>query len=316
MWSPYCPGRLLVDCTTKQARELRSEIEDRLERGESPEEVLVWIKRNHGSEALARPEPTGFGLAVWLVPAAIFVLGGIAVASLVRRWTRAPTLSASCKTDTHRQKEITVQIAVLLYDDMTALDAIGPYEVIGRLPGAELVFVAARPRHKAHRPGTRPGRGPRADRGPDSRHHRRPGRRRTRSVRRRARPRLAPVGARDLDVDDVRLYGILILGAAGILKGLNATTHWAMLDRLAEFGAKPVSERVVEDGKVVTAAGVSAGIDMGLTLAARIAGDDFAQGIQLGIEYDPQPPFDSGSPAKASAPVLGFLREYYASSRS
>lgn len=92
VWSPYCPGRLLVDCTTTQARELRSEIEDRLEGGESPGEVLAWIRRNHGSEALARPEPTGFGLAVWLVPAAIFVIGAIAVASLVRRWTRSPTL--------------------------------------------------------------------------------------------------------------------------------------------------------------------------------------------------------------------------------
>ena len=93
--------------------------------------------------------------------------------------------------------------------------------------------------------------------------------------------------------------GSLVLAAAGMLDGKRATTHWAYLERLREFGAEPVAERVVEDGKVITAAGVSAGIDMALTLAARIAGDEVAQAIQLGIEYDPQPPFDAGSPAKA-----------------
>ena len=99
-----------------------------------------------------------------------------------------------------------------------------------------------------------------------------------------------------------------MLGAAGILDGKRATTHWAFLDRLSEFGAEPVAERVVEDGKVITAAGVSAGIDMALTLAARIAGDEVAQAIQLGIEYDPDPPFDAGSPAKASAEVIELVR--------
>ena len=102
--------------------------------------------------------------------------------------------------------------------------------------------------------------------------------------------------------------GALVLGAAGILDGKRATTHWAYLDRLSEFGAEPVAERVVEDGKVITAAGVSAGIDMALTLAARIAGDEVAQAIQLGIEYDPDPPFDAGSPAKASSEVIEMVR--------
>ena len=102
--------------------------------------------------------------------------------------------------------------------------------------------------------------------------------------------------------------GALVLGAAGILDGKRATTHWAFLDRLSEFGAEPVAERVVEDGKVITAAGVSAGIDMALTLAARIAGDEVAQAIQLGIEYDPDPPFDAGSPSKASSEVIGMVR--------
>jgi transcriptional regulator GlxA family with amidase domain len=80
------------------------------------------------------------------------------------------------------------------------------------------------------------------------------------------------------------------------------------LDRLAQLGAEPVAERVVEDGKVVTAAGVSAGIDMALTLAARLAGDQVAQAIQLGIEYDPQPPFDTGSPAKAPSELIELIR--------
>lgn len=92
VWSPYCPGRLLVDCTTRQARELRAEIESRLERGDTSAEVLQWIKGNHGVEALARPEASGFGLAVWLVPAAIFLAGAITVAAVVRRWTRAPSV--------------------------------------------------------------------------------------------------------------------------------------------------------------------------------------------------------------------------------
>jgi transcriptional regulator GlxA family with amidase domain len=102
--------------------------------------------------------------------------------------------------------------------------------------------------------------------------------------------------------------GSLLLGAAGILRGLKATSHWAALDRLAEFGAEPTSERVVEQGKVITAAGVSSGIDMGLRLAQLIAGDDVAQAIQLGIEYDPEPPFDAGSPEKAPAHLVDALR--------
>ena len=97
--------------------------------------------------------------------------------------------------------------------------------------------------------------------------------------------------------------GSLVLGAAGLLEGKRATTHWAVLDMLSPFGAIPVSERVVEQGKVITAAGVSSGIDMALRLAAHIAGDEIAQAIQLGIEYDPQPPFDSGSVAKAPESV-------------
>jgi transcriptional regulator GlxA family with amidase domain len=106
--------------------------------------------------------------------------------------------------------------------------------------------------------------------------------------------------------------GALILGSAGLLDGKRATTHWLALEQLAGFGAEPVAERVVVDGALVTAAGVSAGIDMGLVLAARIAGDRMAQTIQLGIEYDPQPPFRAGSPHVAPEALVGMLRRHRA----
>jgi len=102
--------------------------------------------------------------------------------------------------------------------------------------------------------------------------------------------------------------GSLLLGAAGVLDGLDATSHWLELDALAGFGASPTGRRVVEQGKVITAAGVSSGIDMGLTLAAKIAGEEFAKTIQLLIEYDPEPPFDSGSTAKAAPELVETIR--------
>jgi transcriptional regulator GlxA family with amidase domain len=93
----------------------------------------------------------------------------------------------------------------------------------------------------------------------------------------------------------------MLLGAAGVLQGKRATSHWAVREYLRNFGAEPVADRVVIEGKVITAGGVSAGIDMALTLAAREAGDDEARALQLVIEYDPQPPYDSGSLEKADA---------------
>jgi transcriptional regulator GlxA family with amidase domain len=110
--------------------------------------------------------------------------------------------------------------------------------------------------------------------------------------------------------------GAIFLALAGVLDGLDATTHWAAYDRLAALGAHPTEQRVVEQGKVITAAGVSAGIDMGLVLAARLCGDDVAEAIQLGIEYDPQPPFDSGAPSKARPELLAFVRELMGASSS
>ena len=102
--------------------------------------------------------------------------------------------------------------------------------------------------------------------------------------------------------------GSLILAAAGLLKGLEATTHWVALENLAIFGAKPTRRRVVRQGKIITAAGVSAGIDMALGLVAMECGEEQAKAVQLTIEYDPQPPFRAGSPETAPTHVVESLR--------
>jgi cyclohexyl-isocyanide hydratase len=103
--------------------------------------------------------------------------------------------------------------------------------------------------------------------------------------------------------------GSLVLGAAGLLKGRRATCHWAAHDQLALLGATPVQQRVVEDGNVITGAGVTSGIDFGLVLAARLWGEATAKAIQLRLEYDPGPPFAGGSPASAEPAVVAALRE-------
>jgi putative intracellular protease/amidase len=203
-----------------------------------------------------------------------------------------------------------VKIAIPIFDGITALDAVGPYEVLSRLPDAEVVFVAQAPGAKRTENGMLALTG---DAGladvPD--------------------PEVIVVpggfGTRGLMTDETMLSwlrtadatstwttsvctGSLLLAAAGLLNGLRATTHWLELETLRQFGAEPVSERVVVQGKVITAAGVSSGIDMALTLAAAIAGETIAQAIQLGIEYDPQPPFDSGSVANAPPEIAELVR--------
>jgi transcriptional regulator GlxA family with amidase domain len=203
-----------------------------------------------------------------------------------------------------------MQIAILIFDGLTALDAIGPYEVLSRLPGAELRLVAKQAGPKRTDTGAL---GVQADLAladiPDPDVVLVPGGRGNRPLMKDPELLEWLRGVHDGSKWTTSVCtGALVLGAAGILDGMRATTHWAFLERLAEFGAQPVAERVVEDGKIFTAAGVSAGIDMALTLAARIAGDEVAQAIQLGIEYDPDPPFDAGSPAKASAAVIEMVR--------
>ena len=202
-----------------------------------------------------------------------------------------------------------MQIAIALYDQLTLLDAVGPYSVLAHVPGAEVRFVAESLdtiRPDVGTPGLTPDATFADNPAPDIVVV--PGGPGTRRI-----ATMAPL------VDWLRAVhpgtthttsvctGAFALGAAGILDGLTATTHWATLDRLSEWGAIPVTERVVDHGKVITAAGVSSGIDMALTLAARLAGDDVARAIQLAIEYDPQPPFDAGSPAKAGPELVSLL---------
>lgn len=199
-----------------------------------------------------------------------------------------------------------MKIAIALYDRFTALDAIGPYETLSRMPGAEVVFVGCEKRlfrtdlgSLAVQAGASFAEVDRADilvvpGGPGTREMM------------NDQPLLAWVRKLHATTQWTTSVctGSLVLGAAGLLKGVDATTHWGCMAELESTGAKPTSERVVIRGKLVTAAGVSAGIDMGLTLAARIAGVDVAKAIQLGIEYDPQPPFDSGSVTKAAPEIV------------
>jgi len=203
-----------------------------------------------------------------------------------------------------------MKVAILVFEKLTALDAIGPYEVLSRLPGAEVQFVAKEAGLVRTDTGAL---GVSADR----------------SIADTELPEILLVpggeGNRPLLTDEEVLdwvraahegttwttsvcTGSLVLGAAGLLDGVRATSHWAFLDRLAAYGAEATSERVVIDGKIVTAAGVSSGIDMALTLAAEIAGSEVAQAIQLGIEYDPEPPFDAGSPHKAPPAIVELVR--------
>jgi transcriptional regulator GlxA family with amidase domain len=200
-----------------------------------------------------------------------------------------------------------VQIAIALYPEFTSLDALGPYQVLQHVPGAETCFVAEHAgeihddygalRLTIDRTFTDVG-------APDVIVV--PGGTITRSLATPDEPIvqwIRRVHATTTWTTSV-CTGSLLLGAAGLLEGLDATTHWCAYSELASFGARPTGDRVVRRGKIITAAGVSSGIDMGLTLAAEIAGPEVAQAIQLAIEYDPQPPFDAGSPTKAPADIV------------
>jgi putative intracellular protease/amidase len=205
---------------------------------------------------------------------------------------------------------MTMEIAIPIFDGITALDAIGPYEVLARLPEARVHFLAVEP--GAKRTGNRM-LALTADGALSDLPHPEvivfPGGHGTDTVMHDEAVLAWVRTAHESSQWTTSVCtGSLVLAAAGILDGLEATTHWMYMDQLAELGATPVTRRVVEQGKVVTAAGVSSGIDMALTLAAHIAGDEVAQAIQLRIEYDPEPPFDSGSTSKASPEVLELAR--------
>ncbi len=194
-----------------------------------------------------------------------------------------------------------MDLVFLIFDGFTVLDAVGPYEVLSRLPGASVTFCAATAG---------------------------PVRNDSRSLALVADAAMADVvsadilvvpggpGTRDLmhdpavqdwvrTVDSTTRWttsvctGALVLGSAGLLEGARATTHWMAREQLGRLGATVVEERVVRQGKLVTAAGVSAGIDMALSLAGWESGDEVAQAIQLLIEYDPRPPYRAGSPEQA-----------------
>jgi transcriptional regulator GlxA family with amidase domain len=202
-------------------------------------------------------------------------------------------------------------IAIPLFDRFTALDAVGPFQVLVQLPAAKTLFLAERPRDVTDESGAltlraeaafadvpRPdiivvpgGPGQAAHMGVDS-----------------------PLREWLIAADQTSTWttsvctGSLILAGAGLLDGRRATTNWMAMGELARLGVTPVNQRYVFDGKYATAAGVSAGIDMALALTDRIGGAEMAQRFQLGIEYDPQPPHNAGSPATAPAEIVADLR--------
>jgi len=203
-----------------------------------------------------------------------------------------------------------MDIAIALYDRFTMLDAVGPYQVLEALPETHVRWLGPEP-------------GPVQDEShagaivADAAWEDMP------------RPDIVVLpggyGSRAMMRDDRALAwlseahehsryttsvctGSLWLAAAGILEGLEATSHWLELETLAEYGARPTPRRVVEQGKVITAAGVSSGIDMALRLTELLYGAEAAQAVQLAIEYDPQPPFDAGSPDKAPEPIVELVR--------
>jgi putative intracellular protease/amidase len=208
-----------------------------------------------------------------------------------------------------------MRIAIPLFDKVTALDGIGPYEVLQRLPGATVTFV-----------GERAGQPVRTDNGflglvvdaafadlPDPDVIVVPGGIGTRALLgdHPILPWLRAAHATTRFTTSV-CTGSLVLAAAGLLDGLTATTHWGAYETLRKLGAEPTGTRVVEhlDRRIITAAGVSSGIDMALRLSELLVDDVAAKAMQLMIEYDPQPPFDAGSVAKAGEAVMARAAEY------
>jgi transcriptional regulator GlxA family with amidase domain len=206
-----------------------------------------------------------------------------------------------------------MQVAYLLYDRFTALDITGPHDVLNNVPDVESIFVADQAGPVRNESDTL---SLVADASLDEVQH----------------PDVVVIpggfGNRIL-LEDERLHdwlrtahegteyttsvctGALLLAAAGLIDGAPATTHWLARDLLGELGANPVPDRIVEHGKIITAAGVSAGIDMALHLVQKKYGDEVAQAVQLGIEYDPEPPLDAGSPEKAPKQIVDLVTQAF-----
>ena len=205
-------------------------------------------------------------------------------------------------------------VGLVLYPRFTALDIVGPFQTLVDVPGLDVFFVAA-------------------EKGPVVDHSGRLTLEASKSFNEvdSLDVLVVPGGFADRDItesNDVVQFvkkihptttwttsactGSIFLAHAGVLAGLTATTHWASYDRLQSLGASPTEQRVVKQGKIITAAGVSSGIDMGLVLVAALEGDEMAKLIQLAIEYDPQPPFDSGSPSKVSPEFKKFALSIFA----
>ena len=200
-----------------------------------------------------------------------------------------------------------MQITLVLYPEFTALDIIGPFQVLADVPGHDVVFVAA-------------------ESGPVIDHTGRCPLVASTTFGQVTSPDVVVVPGGNNDdftgpvMEWIRVVhptttwttsvctGSIFLAAAGLLDGLDATTHWASAERLEKFGARYTEQRVVEQGKIITSAGVSSGIDMALTLLDRLHGPTVAQAVQLAIEYDPQPPFDAGSPSKAPAEIVDLVK--------
>ncbi|MEZ5076291.1 MAG: DJ-1/PfpI family protein [Solirubrobacterales bacterium] len=202
-----------------------------------------------------------------------------------------------------------MKVTIPIYPGLAALDAVGPYEVLRNVPGWKVGFAGAE-RGEVRAEG---GLGLLADRALEEVEETDvllvPGGIGCRPLltEKRWLDWLREIDARTRWTTSV-CTGSLLLGAAGLLAGRRATGNWLELERLAEYGADPVGGRFVEDGKTMTAAGVTAGIDMAIHLVDREVGPEVAQAIQLGLEYDPDPPFDSGSPEKAPPEIVELVR--------
>lgn len=225
----------------------------------------------------------------------------VAIAAL----SQIGNLPQALAAESEKQMNKTLDVVIYLYNRMTVLDAVGPYEVMRCVPGARVRFAAKKAGLIRPDSGLQMLNAEHAIADVDA-----------------ADVLVVPGGDMNAEMKDNevldwirRLHaktrwttsvctGSLILGAAGLLKGLQATTYWNTMPYLKMFGAEPVEKRFVRQGKIITAAGVSAGIDMALALVALEQGEEMAQTVQLLIEYDPQPPFNAGSQAKASPGMI------------